>query len=117
MLLTKRLVARSASVGHGVDETGELDTDTWQTLSDIRFPPGSGSAGESVDTGRILFAIQRLPQGYGYDVHRMGHRRDAVDVIERSQSVVTCTPTGEECPDVDGPTGEHTWRALVTGGI
>ncbi|QVQ53102.1 peptidoglycan-binding protein [Spiractinospora alimapuensis] len=101
---------------YGLERTGELDADTWQTLSDIYFPPGSGNAVESGARGPIVYAIQRLLQGHGYDVHRTGEYDDAIAAVEHFQRV-TCTPDGETCLDVDGKTGEHTWRALVTGGI
>lgn len=102
---------------HGIPETGDLDSDTWQTLSDIYFPPDDTNAVGVGATGPIVWAIQRLLNDNDHPVGMDGdygtETRDAVKEFQAN----TCTDDGETCLDDDGFVGKFTWRALVTGGI
>lgn len=100
---------------HGVEVTGDLDSDTWQTLSDIYFPPNDTNFVGPGDSGPVVLAIQRLliDNGHPVDLDGQygGETQAAVEEFQRT----TCS--GDTCLDDDGLVGKFTWRALVTGGI
>ncbi|QVQ53101.1 peptidoglycan-binding protein [Spiractinospora alimapuensis] len=100
---------------HGVEVNGNLDSDTWQTLSDLYFPPDDTNHVGPGDSGPVVSAIQRLLNDNGESVEIDGQYGGATETAVREFQSTTCS--GDTCLDDDGLVGKYTWRALVTGGI